>query len=157
MRRLLLAAPMWVYAISQQQCLELVDTEARKYTNYPSTIKGIALAESSCGKHLVGDLKRNVPVTKASLGIMQFQLVTAREVMKTQADLRSMARESDVRLVTRLITDHALSIRLACLRFERHRKRYGWREAVSRHNGGRNNRAYVARIKARMRWVRSRR
>lgn len=153
MRKFVLLAPMAAHALTQSQCIELVKTEARKYTRYPTTIAAMAMQESSCGLHLVGDLRRGVPVTKASLGLMHFQLSTAREVIASKRDLKWINRDSDARLVTRLITDHRLSIRLACERFESHRKRYGWTEAVSRHNGGRHNTAYVSRIRKWMRWL----
>ena len=134
MFKVILFLPVFLFGITQDECLDLVDDEARKWTNYPTRIKAMAMTETSCAQQLIGDLNKNV--LKASLGVMQFKIDTARETIERDApDLSYMLEYSDRKFATILLTDHRLSVRLAALRFERYIKIYGVKVAVQAHNG----------------------
>lgn len=139
--RLILLAMMCVnvYAISAKAVFK----EAKKYTDYPSTIVAIAKAESSLGKEVLGDDKK-------SLGLMQFQVATVRWLSTKYKCLKFIKKLSDKSIETMLLRNDAMSIKLACLHFEFWRKRYNYFVAISKHNGGFNNRTYYNRVRSRM-------
>jgi hypothetical protein len=143
--------PLYANAITQLECVDLIYTEAKKWTKYPTTIAGEAMQETSCGVHLIGDL--NKKINKASIGVLQFQLRTAREELEKIQGLKHIARYSDIRLITELLTNHKLSARLASTRFERYRKAYGYKVAVQAHNGLNGNFRYYRKVMKWKKWV----
>jgi len=113
-----------VYAISAKAVFK----EAKKYTDYPSTIVAIAKAESSLGKEVLGDDRK-------SLGLMQFQVPTVRWLSTKYKCLKFIKRLSDKSIETMLLRNDTMSIKLASLMFEFWRKRKGYKIAIIRHNG----------------------
>lgn len=155
MKLLILAAPLLAHALTQSECLDIVMDEAKLYTNYPTTIAGKAMQESSCRNKIAGDLKNNL--SEASLGVMQFQIKTAREVLKTIPELKHTASLSDCKLGMALLSDIRLSTRLASVRFEQYRKRLGYKRAVQAHNGLNGNFKYYKKVRGWMRWLKEQR
>ena len=128
-----LLVPLSLSALTQKQCKDLVYSESKKYTNFPSTIVAIAFTESSCGVNILGD-------DGNSLGIMQMQVRTAKWIDK------ALVKVPKRRLKTVLLLSPRLGIRLASKLFERLRKRYGYFGAISRYNGGSRNWAYYNKV-----------
>lgn len=126
----------------QSRIKHLVYAEAKKYTRYPTLMVNICETESSFGRNILGDDRK-------SLGVMQVQVATARDLVRMYPKrLGWLKKISDKRLAILLLINVAFNVKLAALRFEYYRKLYGWREALSRHNGGRNNRAYIKKVLA---------
>ena len=103
----------------------------------------MAKAESSLGKHILGDDGK-------SLGLMQFQVATVRWLATKDRSIAWLAQLTNKSLETVLLRSDAISIQLACIHFEYWFKRYGYRCAVSKHNGGFNNPTYYNKIKGLM-------
>ncbi len=119
--------------------MELVYTEAKKHTNYPSTIAGICLTESSLGKN-----KYN---KEGSLGIMQLQVATVKDVIRWYPrSLGWMKKLEDYQIASHLLNDDRLSVEIATKLWEFHRKRHNYFGAISRYNGGANNVPYFKRV-----------
>ena len=139
-----LLIPLYLFGISKDQeaCKALVYTEAKKYTNYPSTIVAIAFTESSCGINILGD-------DGNSLGIMQMQVSTAKWVDKR------LLKVPTRHLKTMLLLNPRLGIRLASKLFERHRRRHGYFGAVSRYNGGARNYRYYNKVETKKKQLRN--
>lgn len=128
---IILLISLKLHAISHQQLKTkmLVLSEAKKYTNYHTTIAKICFIESSYGLNILGDDSR-------SLGIMQFKVSTARDMIRMcPKTLYWIKKISNRRLATILLEDKRLSIMLASLRFEYYRKKFGFRMAIMLHNG----------------------
>lgn len=142
---LLLIVSITLYA-NQQQCIQNVLNVARKYTNYPTTIAAIAMQESSCREQITGD-------DRTSFGVVQFQLVTARETLSFIPELKQLAFLNDKQLSSILLINPNLAIRLAAVRFERYRKRLGYQKAVQAHNGLNGNFRYFHKVEKWKRWL----
>lgn len=128
----------------------MVLKEAKKYTKYQTYITAMAMQETSCGVHLVGDLDKSV--LNASLGILQFKITTAREVIHNNS-LEKYYNYSDTRLATELLINHKLSIKLAALRFERLRKIHGYKRAIQSHNGWHGHYKYFKLVDKWKQWL----
>lgn len=112
---------------------------APKYTKYKSTIVAIAMTESSLGLMLLGDDSK-------SLGILQLQVPTVRYIISKDKSLSFLSRYSDKQLASFLLRHDDLSIILASKLFEFYVNRYGYFQAVSRYNGGKNNVTYYNKV-----------
>jgi soluble lytic murein transglycosylase-like protein len=105
------------------------------------------MTETSGGKVRFGDkqlLKKGIK--KASYGIMQVRLGTARFVAK-EFGLKDVSRMSDLSLIKNLIHNNLFNAKIAVLYIvwcSNHSKSYF--ETVSRYNGGRVNHAYYNRV-----------
>jgi len=110
----------------------------------------IAYSESSCGVNILGDKGR-------SLGVMQVQASTAKWIATKVKSLAYLKYISNKRLETMLLLDDKLNIQIATELFEYHRKRHGYFGAVSRFNGGSNNRTYYRKVERTKRWIVKRR
>lgn len=118
-----------------------------------NTLTAISLRESSLGKFILGDKDENgvfKPIEKMSLGIFQIQLRTAKEVIKN-SNLKEYQYllEKDSLLVNKLLTDIKLGATISAHYFINNYneavRRNMWNpyfRAVSRHNGGWNNKRY---------------
>ena len=149
-RLLLLLLPLSLYSMNQKECRSLVLEESRKYTAYRTTMLAIAYSESSCGVNILGDIGR-------SLGVMQVQASTAKWIATKVKSLAYLKYISNKRLETMLLLDDKLNIKIATNLFEYHRKRHGYFGAVSRFNGGSNNRTYYRKVERTKRWIVKRR
>ena len=132
--------------------LKTVKNIALQYPNkrgetLEDTAMAVCLAETNGGKVNWGDkqlLRRGIK--KASYGIMQVRLATARFVARRYnlVDVRFM---SDTQLITRMMNDPLFNARIAVLYLvylSDTSKSYF--EAVSRYNGGRVNHPYYNKI-----------
>lgn len=145
MLRWLLLVPAILFA-GQKDCERQVYGIAKKFTNYPSTIVAIAYTESSCGKAILGDDGK-------SLGIMQIQVKTARDIIRwNPKNLGFLMYMPDKQLETMLLTNVYVQVQMASLLFEHHRVRHGYFGALSRYNGGKNNVKYYNKVERNKRW-----
>ena len=118
-----------------------------------NTLTAISLRESSLGKFIVGDKKKNgefKPLEQMSLGAFQIRLGTARDVIINN-DLYKYKYllKNNLRLVNKLLTDPSFGAIITAHYFVNNYnealKRKMWNpyyRAVSRHNGGWNNKTY---------------
>ncbi len=107
----------------------------------------VCLAETSGGKVKWGDkqlLRRGIK--KASYGIMQVRLATARFVAK-RYNLIDVKRMSDTQLITKMMHDPIFNAKIAVLYLVYlSDTSSSYFEAVSRYNGGRVNHPYYNKI-----------
>ena len=118
-----------------------------KGETYEDTMSAICLTESSAGKNLIGDFHKNVPLTKASLGVMQVQVQTVRYVASQVKKLSWVYSLNDSQIANRLLTDSEFSARIATHYFiilKNSRKNYI--NSVSGYNGGMTNMPYYQRV-----------
>jgi hypothetical protein len=132
--------------------LKTVKNVALQYPNkkgetLEETAMAICLAETSGGKVRWGDkqlLRKGIK--KASYGIMQVRLATARFVAK-KYNLLDVKMMSDTQLITKMMNDPIFNAKIAVLYLvylSDSSKSYF--EAVSRYNGGRVNYPYYNKI-----------
>jgi len=129
------------------------------------TLTAISLRESSLGKYVLGDKKKNgefKPVKEMSLGPFQMRVPTAKEIIK-QNKLTQYYKflENDTALINRLITDSAFGAKLSAYYFIKNYNealRRGMSKpyfrAISRHNGGWNNTKYYDALMKNLRSIR---
>lgn len=137
----------------QLETLQIVRDVAKTISDnsgmtYENTLSAICLTESSAGVHLLGDLNKGNDITKASLGVLQIQLATAKHIAKLTPSLRHLLKLSDRKLVTLLLTDVETSTKIAAhmlVRLKHSRKKYF--NMVSGYNGGFSNAPYYKRVK----------
>ena len=117
------------------------------------TLTAISLRESSLGKFVLGDKKKNgefKPVKEMSLGPFQMRVPTAKEIIKQNKLIHYYKfLENDTALINRLITDASFGAKLSAYYFIKNYNealRRGMSDpyfrAISRHNGGWNNETY---------------
>ena len=102
----------------------------------------------------MGYFKKNVPITKASLGVLQIQVPTARFIAKKFKRLRFVRKLSNYKLVNNLVTDVKFSALIAAhylVWLRNARKNYY--HAISGYNGGYRNWRYYNRVKKKLRVV----
>ncbi|MDX1296189.1 MAG: hypothetical protein R3302_07975, partial [Sulfurimonadaceae bacterium] len=121
---------------------------------YENTLSAICLTESSAGKNLIGDFKSGIMITKASLGVLQIQVATARYVSERVPSLTWVAKLTDAQIANKLLSDIELSARIAAnyLVILKHR-RGKYMNMVSGYNGGMTNRPYYNRVMKNMELV----
>lgn len=118
-----------------------------KGKTYEDTMSAICLTESSAGQNLIGDFHKNVPLTKASLGVMQIQVQTVRYVASQVKKLSWTRSLNDSQIANRLLTDSEFSARVAThyfLLLKHSRKNY--MSAISGYNGGITNAPYFEKV-----------
>lgn len=151
-----------LFAISQEQLkvLQTVRDIARTVPDqsgetYENTLSAICLTESSAGRDLIGDFKKNIAITKASLGVLQIQVATARYVSKQVDALSWMQRLSDAQIANKLLGNVELSAQIAAHYLTiLHKQRKGkYFKMVSGYNGGMVNHPYYSRVMKNMRLV----
>ncbi|MBU0631455.1 transglycosylase SLT domain-containing protein, partial [bacterium] len=143
-----------LFAISDEQLntLQIVRDVARTVPadngeTYEDTLSAICLTESSAGKNLIGDFKKNVVLTKASLGVMQVQVATARYVAQRVENLSWVLSLSNAQIANRLLTDIEFSARIAAHYFVILKNtRETYLHSVSGYNGGMTNMPYYSRV-----------
>ena len=142
------------FALSPEQLkvLQTVRDVARTVPDYngetyEDTLAAICLTESSAGKNIIGDFKKGIMITKASLGAMQIQVATARYIAKRVEELKWINRLSDVQIANKLLTDIKTSAQLSAYYLtilKKRRKHYF--NMVSGYNGGTSNNPYFKRV-----------
>jgi hypothetical protein len=141
----------------QKLILKTVKNVASHYPDnkgrtFEDTAMAICMTETSGGKLNFGDkqlLKKGIK--KASYGIMQVRLGTARFVAK-EFGLVAVQRMSDLALIKQLMHNNLFNAKIAVLYLvwcSDHSSSYF--ETVSRYNGGRVNHAYYNRVQKNMR------
>jgi hypothetical protein len=150
-----------LFAVTPQQLkvLQTVRDVARTIPDksgetYENTLSAICLTESSAGKNLIGDFKNGVMITKASLGVLQIQVATARYVSERVPSLEWVAKLNDAQIANKLLSDIELSARIAAnyLVILKHR-RGKYLNMVSGYNGGMSNHPYYNRVMKNMELV----
>jgi predicted DNA-binding antitoxin AbrB/MazE fold protein len=129
------------------------------------TLTAISLRESSLGKYVLGDKKENgefKPLKEMSLGPFQIRVFTAREIIK-ENKLRKYKKylKNDTALINKLITDVEFGAKLSAYYFIKNYNealRRGmsrpYYRAISRHNGGWNNKPYYTALMKNLRSIR---
>ncbi len=129
------------------------------------TLTAISLRESSLGKFVLGDKKENgefKPLKEMSLGPFQMRVLTAKEIIKKKK-LKKYYKylDNDTALINKLITDAIFGAKLSAYYFidnynsalRRGMSRPYYR-AISRHNGGWNNKPYYKAVMKDLRSIR---
>ncbi len=157
MKRFLLLLALFIYeanALDFKQILVL-KTVKNIASHYPDkrgktfehTAMAICLTETSGGKLNFGDkqlLKKGIK--KASYGIMQVRLGTARFVAKS-FNLAEVQNMSDLELIKKMMHDNLFNAKIGVLYIvwcSNNSKSYF--ETVSRYNGGKSNQPYYDRV-----------
>lgn len=155
----LLFISLFAVSSEQLQVLQTVRDVARTIPDksgetYEDTLSAICLTESSAGKNLIGDFKSGVMITKASLGVLQIQVATARYVSKRVPSLQWLLELNDAQIANKLLSDIELSARIAAnyLVILKH-SRGKYLNMVSGYNGGMTNRPYFNRVMKNMELV----
>jgi hypothetical protein len=143
-----------LFALSPEQLkvLQTIRDVARTipdYTGetYENTLAAICLTESSAGKNIIGDFKKGIVITKASLGSMQIQVATARYVSKRVKELNWLNKLSDAQIANKLLTDIKTSAQISAYYLtilKKSRKHYF--NVISGYNGGMVNNPYYKRV-----------
>lgn len=150
---------MQLFALSQEQLkvLQTVRDVARtipdyKGETYENTLAAICLTESSAGKNIIGDFKKGIIITKASLGTMQIQVATARFVAKRIKALQWIDSLSDAQIANKLLTNVKTSAQISAYYLTLLKKnRRDYLRMVSGYNGGMINTPYYNRVMKNMR------
>ncbi|WP_345969586.1 MULTISPECIES: hypothetical protein [Sulfurimonas] len=126
----------------------------RSGETYENTLSAICLTESSAGRNIIGDFRKGVDITKASLGPMQVQVATARYVAARVKTLAWLKASSDMQIANLLLTDLKLSAGIAAhyLVILKNR-RHDYMKSVSGYNGGMVNWPYFQRVMNHMKLV----
>jgi len=163
MKKIFLIAILSSYLYSfndfQLKTLQMVMNKAREHKafnkeRFPKTLAAICLSESTAGKleskgkHTITDLdkKNRKDITKASLGVMQIRIETAKDMIKFY-NLKYLKNLSDKELAERLLNDINASTEIATLYFITNFNYYkNFYVAISRYNGGTRNKKYVLKV-----------
>lgn len=156
---LILLLNLQIFALSPEQLkvLQTVRDVARSVPDhngetYENTLAAICLTESSAGKNIIGDFKKDIVITKASLGTMQIQVATARYTSKKIEELSWIDKLSDAQIANKLLTDVKVSAQISAYYLtilKKSRKNYF--NMVSGYNGGMSNNPYYKRVIKNMR------
>lgn len=141
-----------VFSDKQIDTLKMVREVALHYPNskgetFENTATAICLTETSAGIFKVGDIGKNPNIFKASLGIMQVRLETAR-FLAAQLNWTKILEMSDVRLVNKLLGDDEFNATVAVkfIVWLNEYTQYNYFRTVSRYNGGNYNHPYYQRV-----------
>ena len=150
-----------VFALTPEQLkiLQTVRDVARtipdyKGETYEDTLAAICLTESSAGKNIIGDFKKGIIITKASLGSMQIQVATARYIAKRIETLNWINSLSDAQIANKLLTDVKTSAQVSAnylTILKKSRKHYF--NMISGYNGGMSNTPYYNRVMKNMKLI----
>jgi len=145
---------MALHAVTAEQLkvLQTVRDVARSIPDhrgvtYEDTLSAICITESSAGVNLIGDFKKEVQITKASLGVLQIQVATAHYIAERVPALAWVNGLGDAEIANRLLSDVTLSARIAAHYLALLRKQRGtYLTMISGYNGGMTNRPYYRRV-----------
>ena len=143
-----------IFALTPEQLkvLQTVRDVARtipdyKGETYENTLAAICLTESSAGKNIIGDFKKGIIITKASLGTMQIQVATARYIAKRIKTLQWIDTLSDAQIANKLLTDVKTSAQISAYYLTILKKsRRHYFNMISGYNGGMSNSPYYKRV-----------
>lgn len=145
-----------VFKPAQLETLSLVKEIALRFPDktgetFAKTAMAICLTETSAGVFKVGDIGKNPNIFKASLGVMQVRLETARFIAE-KVDLKEIKTMSDVKLVNKLLSDDKFNIEVAVqfLVWLSDYTKHNFFRTVSRYNGGNINHPYYQRVMSNM-------
>ena len=155
----LLVYQAYALDFKQKLILKMVKNVASHYPDnkgrtFEDTAMAICMTETSGGKLNFGDkqlLKKGIK--KASYGIMQVRLGTARFVAKA-FNLRDVKNMSDLQLIKKMMHNNLFNAKIGVLYIvwcSNHSKSYF--ETVSRYNGGRVNHPYYNRVQKNMKLI----
>jgi len=155
----LLVYQAYALDFKQKLILKMVKNVALHYPDnkgrtFEDTAMAICMTETSGGKLNFGDkqlLKKGIK--KASYGIMQVRLGTARFVAKA-FKLRDVKNMSDLQLIKKMMHNNLFNAKIGVLYIvwcSNHSKSYF--ETVSRYNGGRVNHPYYNRVQKNMKLI----
>ncbi len=148
----LLSLQLFALTPEQIKVLQTIRDVARTipdYTGetYENTLAAICLTESSAGKNIIGDFKKGIVITKASLGTMQIQVATARYVSKHIEELAWLDKLSDAQIANKLLTDVRTSAQISAYYLTiLKKKRKHYFNVISGYNGGMVNNPYYQRV-----------
>lgn len=154
------AVTLFALTTEQLKVLQTVRDVARTIPDhrgetYENTLSAICLTESSAGKNLIGDFKQGIEVTRASLGVLQIQVATARHVSRRVPALQWLNNLGDAQIANKLLSDIKLSARIAAHYLVMLRRARGaYFNTVSGYNGGMSNYPYYGRVMKHMELVR---
>ena len=140
---------------AQIELVNMILIEAKKKPNkfgetFGKTLVYIALAESSLGNNLIGDFKVDVPITKASLGNFQFQVLTIKDLAWAFNDLKWLRDKSEQWIANKLLKDKDFQMEMALWNIKRLSetdfRKDSWEKIVSGWNGGVWNKKYLQNI-----------
>lgn len=148
-----------VFKPEQINTLALVKEIALRYPDknnetFAKTAMAICQTETSSGVFKVGDIGKDPNIFKASLGVMQVRLQTARFVAQ-KLDLQEIKSMSDVKLVNKLLSDDRFNIEVAVqfIVWLSNNTNHDYFRTVSRYNGGNSNYAYYNRVMRNMKLI----
>jgi hypothetical protein len=148
-----------VFKPEQINTLALVKEIALRYPDknnetFAKTAMAICQTETSSGVFKVGDIGKDPNIFKASLGVMQVRLQTARFVAQ-KLDLQEIKSMSDVKLVNKLLSDDRFNIEVAVqfIVWLSNNTNHDYFRTVSRYNGGNSNHAYYNRVMRNMKLI----
>jgi soluble lytic murein transglycosylase-like protein len=148
------------FSDEQIETLKLVREVALQYPNstgetFENTAMAIALTETSAGVFKVGDIGKDPNILKASLGIMQVRLQTAR-FLADKLEWKEVQEMSDVKLVNKLLGDDKFNVTMAVkyIVWLNEYTKHNYFRTVSRYNGGNYNRPYYSRVMKNMALIR---
>lgn len=143
-----------LFALTQEQIktLQIIRDVAKAIPNkrgetFEDTLSAICLTESAAGTEIFGDFNEDAPITKASFGIMQIQVATARFMASTYSELSFINNMSELKLANKLLGDVKFSATIAAYYMKwlsDYRKTYY--NAVSGYNGGLVNPNYCEKV-----------
>lgn len=117
---------------------------------FEDTMSGIALTESSAGINNVGDLKEgDTNLYNASLGALQVRVGTVRYLSKVKKKYRYLNEKTDKEIAFLLLENNKFNAETAMDYFLINYDRFKvgkYFKAISLHNGGVRNYAYVDRV-----------
>ena len=150
-----------LFALSPEQLkvLQIVRDVARtvpdyKGETYENTLAAICLTESSAGQNIIGDFKKGIIITKASLGTMQIQVATARYIGSRIETLKWINSLTDAQIANKLLTDVKTSAQISAYYLtilKKSRKHYF--NMISGYNGGFSNSPYYKRVMKNMKYL----
>ena len=140
------------FSDQQIETLKIVREVALQYPNstgetFENTAMAICLTETSAGIFKIGDIGKDPNIFKASLGIMQVRLQTAR-FLADKLKWKEVQQMSDVKLVNKLLGDDRFNATVAVkfiVWLNNYTKHHYFR-TVSRYNGGNYNHPYYGRV-----------
>jgi hypothetical protein len=114
---------------------------------FENTAMAICLAETSAGVYRLGDVDKKQSVLKASFGIMQMKLSTARFVQRAMK-IKEFEGMSDIAIANKLMGDDKFNAKVAVyfLNWLSHNTK-SYFQLVSRYNGGNKNYPYYKKVK----------
>jgi len=128
----------------------------KKGETFEDTLSAICLTESSAGMKLIGDFKKHRNIRKASLGIMQIQVDTAKFVASEYKQLHWILKLKDKDLINRLLIDTKFSATIAAYYIkwlsDRTKKYYN---LISKYTGIKSNKRYYRNVMKNMKFVKN--